>query len=55
MTETERDTGDTRDLNEILAALRQIARDAGDADHPADTDAEVIRRLALILSSGDQQ
>lgn len=50
-----RDVVDTWDLSEILAALRQIARDAGEADDAAETETEAVRRITFALSPGDRQ
>ncbi len=47
MAETTRDVVDTWELSEILAALRQIARDAGEGDDAAETEAEVVRRITF--------
>ncbi len=47
---------DTWDFGEILAALREIAReDAGRTEHAAAAEDEVIRCLLPALTPGERQ
>ena len=55
MADTRRSDGiDTRDLGEILAALCEIARDAGRTEHAASAENEA-RRMSPALTPGDRQ
>jgi hypothetical protein len=56
MAETRRDGIDTRDFGEILAALCEIARDAGRAEQAAEAQHEAIQRIIMpALTPGERQ
>ena len=55
MADTRSDGIDTRDLGEILAALCEIARDAGRTEHAASAEDEAARSIQPELTPGDRQ
>ena len=55
MAETRGDVMDTRDLGEILAALREVARDSGSTEHTTEAEDETIRRILPALTPDDIQ
>jgi len=46
---------DTRDLGEILAALREVARDSSRTEHATEAEDETIRRILPALTPDDVQ
>jgi hypothetical protein len=46
---------DTRDLGEILAALRELARDSSRTEHATEAEDETIRCILPALTPDDIQ
>jgi hypothetical protein len=55
MAEPRRDVMDTRDLGEILAALRELARESSRTEHATEVEDETIRRILPALTPDDIQ
>ena len=55
MAEPRRDVMDSRDIGEILAALRELARDSSRTEHATEAEDETIRRILPALTPDDIQ